>query len=401
MKTDRGHILIIGCGIGGVTAAVALRQRGFQVSVYEKTADFREIGAGVTLSPSAMLAMDSLGLGGVIREQGDQMVGGAFLHYRTGELLRSGDYAEDSRAGSTASVARQIHRADLHRLLLETAREAGAAIHGGRELIALEQDSDGVTARFADGDMVRGDVLIGCDGLRSEVRRILFGREQPRFTGQAAWRCLIPMDRVAHLMRGRSAAVYAGPGAIFVRYGVRHGTVCNCVALVRTDSWTEEGWSIPSSPAELLDQLSGWHPDVTGIIAQAPETAVHKWALFDRDPLSVWTDRRVTLLGDAAHPMLPFLGLGAAMAIEDAIVLGRACDMAGSLDDALRVYEGARAARTAAILIASRQHGQLLQGDAPERMLTRDEARPNNDFLTYDPRIAPLPVPAAPAQAHG
>ncbi|MFD2134864.1 FAD-dependent monooxygenase [Novosphingobium resinovorum] len=227
-----------------------------------------------------------------------------------------------------------------------------------RQVVALAQDAAGVAARFADGSEERAPVLVGADGINSRVRAILFGEESPRFTGQSAYRFLIPVEQVQAQMHLGPSVNYLGPDRQLLRYLIRHGTVVNGVAFVKTDNWTGEGWSTPATNAEMLEKFADWNEDVKALLRAAPAEGTRKWALFDRDPLPQWTVDRVTLMGDAAHPMLPFLGLGAAMGIEDAVVFARAFATAGDPVAALHRYEATRRERANRVLLRSRRQGR-------------------------------------------
>ena len=219
----------------------------------------------------------------------------------------------------------------------------------------------------------------------------MFDAGTPQFRGQVAYRCLIPMERVRGVLGGRSSGTYIGPGRIFNQYAVRHDTILNCVGIVRTDDWQQEGWSTAATKDEFIAQFDGWHESLTGLIAEAPDDGLIKWALYDRDALPQWSQGRVTLLGDAAHPILPFLGLAGAMAIEDAVVLARACAATpDDLEGAFLTYERARQPRTNHVLINSRAQGEIYQGNDTDSYATK--RRPNTDpnLYSYDPATVPL-----------
>ena len=380
------HVLIAGGGLGGLTAAIALLQRGFKVSVYEQAPELRELGAGLTLAATAMRVFESLGLWPRIREIATHGASVAFVHYQTGELLHGDFDLAWSRKPESPEQGAHAHRADVHALLVETVRALDPnALRLDKRLVGLEQDGGGVRARFADGEVAQGDLLIGADGVRSSVYRAAFRTDNPAtFTGVMAIRCLMPRDAAVlpYLSAGR-AVNYVGPGRNFHRYGVRDGAVLNCVALAVTDAWREEGWTNPCSREAFLALYQDFHPNVRGLIAHAPEPGTFKWALYAREPLSSWTSGRVTLLGDAAHPMLPYLGQGATAAIEDALVLARALEAQDGLDDALARYEADRLARTGEQMRMSAQQGVSLN-QGPERYKA---TRPDQAQLSrYDPR---------------
>ena len=196
----------------------------------------------------------------------------------------------------------------------------------------------------------------------------------------------MPTERVADLTGGHASAVHFGPKATFVRYTVRHGAVLNCVAIVETDIMAEDSWSTPSTTEELKAQFCGWDEGLLALIDRIPSDALYKWPLFDRDPISQWTSGRVTLLGDAAHPMLPFLGIGASMALEDAVVLGRAMTEAPDLPQGLVRYQQARVDRAAEVILTSRRQGETIQGE--KVIETFSKPRDTLSVFKYDARTA-------------
>ncbi len=380
MKT----ILIIGAGLGGLTAAYALVQRGFRVRVFEQARELRELGAGITLSSGAMRCLELLGLVDRVGELSDDVLDVPFLHYQTGELLRAGFDAKPRSAA--AREARQIHRADLHSLLTTALRAVDPeAIELDRRLVRFDQEGTRVTATFAGGERATGELLVACDGVRSVVRDAVAGAQSLKFTGQVAFRCLVPMERARTVLTSERGAVYIGPGRVINRYPLRHGTIMNCVGLARTDVWQEEGWNTRATNAEFLAQYEGWHPEVTGLIAAAPPEGIIKWGLFGREPLRRWSEGRVTLLGDAAHPMLPFLGLGAVMAIEDALILARALAAHDDYEQAIVRYEAARRPRATRIYEASDFQGRLLQGQSPESYGNAPSPAHDPAIFDFDP----------------
>jgi salicylate hydroxylase len=378
--------MVAGAGLGGLTAAIALARLGHRVRVFEQAAALGEVGAGITLSSGTMRCFELLGLEAAVVAISQESVNLPFLHYRSGAVLRAGLSVSGTQRPSTARNARQVHRADLHALLASELRRIDAqAIELGCKVAGLDQSGNDVLVRFADGRTARGDVLVGADGGRSRIRDALFGPTPLQFSGQVAFRCLVPMELARpHLVR-ETGAVYLGPGATLNRYPLRGGAVMNCVGIARTAAWQEEGWNTPATNAEYLAQFADWHPEVTGLIGAAPPQGIIKWALFERDPLPRWSDGRVTLLGDAAHPMLPFLGLGAAMAIEDAALMARAFGHYAEPLDALSGYERLRRPRATLIFEASRQQGRLSQAMDPERYATTHAPAHDPSFFDYDP----------------
>jgi salicylate hydroxylase len=359
-------VLIIGGGIGGMTTALALQQRGCRVSIFEQSVEFAEVGAGLTLASNAMHVMWHLGLKEPMDRFGTLPDHGAIKHYRTGEHLvdiaRGNTQME--KYGAPFCLA---HRADVHNALVDAVRaNDDQAIHLGREFVDLDQLDDGVIARFSDGSEHSGSLLIGCDGMKSAVRNRLFQFEAPQFTGYVAWRGLVPMDCLDPDVVVPESAMYIGPGHFLTRYPVSGRTQLNYVAVAHTQRWETESWTVRSDVADLKNEFREFAPAVQQIISATPPELCFKWGLFDREPLPEWSRDRVTLAGDAAHPMLPFLGQGAAMAIEDAMLLARAIEAADTIADAFERYELARRERTTFVMLKSRVSGQRLTSANPD-----------------------------------
>ncbi|KQQ74865.1 hypothetical protein ASF70_02905 [Rhizobium sp. Leaf321] len=375
-----------------MSAALGLLRAGFKVSLFEQAPALGEVGAGLTVQPSATRAMDFLGLGKELRELADLSLNPIVYHYKTGEAMSEFMGAGQTVDENGVSWFHRIHRADFQSMLERAIREVSTdTIHLGSRVARVEQDDHGASVMLENGAEVRGDIIIGADGVRSPIRGQLFDEAPPQFRGQVAYRFLVPMERVRDILGGRPAGTYIGPGCIFNRYPVRHDTILNCVGIVKTDGWKDEGWSTPATREELHGQYAGWHESLTGLIEHAPSENLIKWALYDREPLTQWTNGRVTLLGDAAHPILPFLGLAGAMAIEDAVVLARAC--AASPDDlqaALHTYEKIRLPRTTDILINSRLQGELYQDPDTDSFLSKKRPHTNPELYGYDPATVAL-----------
>jgi salicylate hydroxylase len=381
-------VMIVGGGLGGLTLAVALLRRGFTVRVFEQAAELKEVGAGLTLPATAMRVFDDIGVWPAVREVSTHGASVAFVHYQTGELLHGAHDRTWTRKPESPDVGAHAHRSAVHALLVDAVRALDPnALHLNHRLVAVRDDGAGVEAEFADGSRARGDLLVGADGVRSSVYRAVFRRDNPAtFTGVMAIRCLMPIDaRIEPFLSGGRAVNYVGPGRGFHRYGIQNGTVLNCVALATTDAWTEEGWSHRCPPAEFLSLYGDFHPDVLGLIAAAPPDSTFKWALYAREPIERWSKGRVTLLGDAAHPMLPYLGQGATAAIEDALVLARALESQPDLAAGLDAYEAERRRRTTEQMRLSKQQGEALNR-GPEAYAAN---RPDQAKLSsYDPRRA-------------
>lgn len=386
-------ILIAGGGIGGLTAALALLQRGFTVRVLEQSRELREVGAGLTLTPNASRALAALGLAAALDAIGSAPERGVIRHYASGATLVP-LIEEDSRARYGAPVY-HVHRADLHRLLLQAiASRWPDTLTTGCEVVALEQDGDSVTAVLGDGQRLRAAALVGADGVRSRLRAQCFGDDRPRFSGFVAFRGLVPGDALTPDLKDPPISFWVGPRRSFMRYRLRGGQLYNYVAIARRTAWAEEGWTIPARVEEVLAEFADFDPRVHGVLRATPDSALFGWGIFERDTLPGWVSGRVTLLGDAAHAMPPFLGQGAVMAIEDGVVLGRAFAAADSVESALAVYQAARQPRTTAIARLAQAQGEVYHASDPATQvatLGRSMAE-QRGYYDYDAGTVPLPV---------
>ncbi len=383
-------IAIVGAGIGGLAAAVAVARQGRAVAVYEQAPALGEVGAGISLSPNAVKGLWFLGLKDVLAAAADEPPIQVTRHYQTGEVLITVDRSDTVQRYGAPYL--QMHRADLHRLLLRALEaQAPGSVHTDKALRGLTEHPDHVQLEFADGTAIAADVVIGADGLKSTVRAARFGSDEPEFTGYVAWRGLVPGERVEHLKLPPGSSVLAGPGRLFVRYPVRHGALVNYVAFARTQNWEAESWSQTGSIDEVLEAFSDFHDELKTIVSATPGRTCHKWGLFARQPVPEWVTGRIALLGDAAHPMLPWFGQGAATAIEDGVVLARALEAAGDPGEALQRYQAARQERLDLIYRESLLGGERLAGAEPQKL--SDEAPRFEDTLgitTYDPATAPV-----------
>jgi salicylate hydroxylase len=364
---NQGHIGIVGGGIGGLTATLSLQRAGIRVSVFERAEELREAGAGIVIAGPSMRCLDSLGVGDRIREQAGLRGRGYFdlRHFRTGELLQE---AADTTG---AKIAYAQHRADLQRTLLDSVLANDPnCVHLGCDFAGLDQDDEQVTVRFANGSSCTVDALVGADGVASLVRPMLFGPEPVVYTGMVSYRGLIPAERVTDTVRDMNGTFWVGPERMFLCYFVRGTDFMNIVAHARQPGWEEEGWSIPVARADLLGLYVEYCPEVHQAIEAIPEELLFKWALRDRPPMDQWTVGRVSLLGDAAHPMLPFLGQGGNMAIEDGTVLGRCFEAAADdVGQAFERYEKARKDWANTVQVMSRTRAETLMTFSDENEL--------------------------------
>lgn len=356
------NVAIVGGGIGGLSAAIALQRLGHRVTVYEQAGQFMRVGADVNLTPNAVRALDGLGVGDSLRRTGARPSYRISRDWDTGletSRLPMGDTAETVYGAPQLT----IHRADLLSVLAQAL--AADSMRFSKRLSSLTQDTEGVDLRFEDGSTARHSVVIGADGIHSRVRAALFGPEQPRFTGVVSYRAVVPTDRVRQVPEIEAFTKWWGPNpqSQIVTFPLSLGQETFVFATTGQSDWTEESWTCPGDVEELRQVYRDYHPDARALL-QACDS-VMKSALYERDPLPHWSVGRVSLMGDACHPMLPFMAQGAGMAIEDAVVLARALEQDADVASALRRYESARQDRTAKIQIGSRGNQWMkTQGNA-------------------------------------
>ncbi len=343
------RIAIVGGGIGGLAAALALERRGAEVIVAEQSAVLSEIGAGVNLTPNAIKACRALGIENEVEAIGS---GSDFLIIRS---WKSGRLISRTHRGSFrqkfGAPNLTVHRADLLDILSTALKSTDIRLD--RRCIGVETRERSAAARFADGSEIEADIVVGADGIHSTVRKSLFGADVPRFTGCICWRGMAEVEKLPADINTKDGAVWMGPHGHVVHYPVHRGTLLNIVAHVDSDAWTEELWTHECDVSELMTTYASWNSDLTRLYPCSERW--YKWALYDREPLERWSSGRATLLGDSAHAMLPYLGSGAGMALEDACVL--AAMVARTPEDlgaALVAYERLRAPRACAVVLGSR-----------------------------------------------
>ncbi|MCB5364824.1 FAD-dependent monooxygenase [Pusillimonas sp. CC-YST705] len=353
---------IAGAGIGGLTAAIALHQQGHNVTVLEQAPGFLRVGADINLTPNAVKALDGVGVGQDIRRTAARP---------THRISRQWDTGEETSRLAMSSTAEEkygapqltLHRPDL--LAALAAHFPSSQVRFDKKVSSLQQEGGQAVLQFTDGTHAGYDVLVGADGIHSAVRKALWGEESPRFTGIVAFRAVVPVEKVAHVPNIQAFTKWWGPVSTsqIVTFPLNQGKDIFIFATIGQDSWHLESWTTQGSVEEFKHLFADFHPDATALLNACDE--VLKTALYERDPMAEWGRGLSTLLGDACHPMLPFMAQGAGMAIEDAIVLSRALEDLRSGADvagALRRYEATRKPRTAEVQLSSRGNNWLKQG---------------------------------------
>ena len=361
------RVAIIGGGIGGLTAARALCRRDVEVAIYESAPELREIGAGVALGPNAMKVLRSLELEDDVRAIAGRWEWAVTRHGKTGRVISR--TSRDQQAALFGSAGATAHRADLLDVLTHSL--PGDIVTLGARCVGVESDGRVAVAKFQDGSEVEADVVIGADGIHSAVRESLFGPDAPRFTGKICYRSVVPVDAVPGEPPPAENVQWLGPHGTIVLYPVRRDELINIVCHYDDENYRHESWVSRCERAEVLERYAGWHESLLRVFSAGE--VWYKWALYDRDPIQEWTRGRVTVLGDSAHSMLPYLGQGACQAIEDGCVLAAA--LAAEPDDpvaGLGRYERTRRPRASQVVLASRERGVSNHLASPLAAFRRD-----------------------------
>ncbi len=404
--SKKKRVLIAGAGIGGLAGALALLRRGFAVDIAEKAPVLGEVGAGVQISPNAMRVLADLGVA-------QQIADVCFIPKAREMLLWNTGDKSSIPAKNEEMIARYgyphctVHRADLHSILLEAVRRFdSASIRLGAQAAGFEQDETGVVLKLATGETCRGDALVGADGIHSKIRHQLFGVSSARFTGGLAWRGVIPVENLPPHMRERNGQNWLGPHGHCIVYPIRRGELINVVGHVDRGDWQVESWFEVGEKAEFLRDFQGWHEEIQVLIGAIAQP--FKWALFLHDTLSQWSIGRTSLLGDACHPMVPYLAQGANQALEDGLVLARCLDAFDDVETALAHYDATRIPRTTRVVQESaanqaRYHDPSLADPVAGKAYIERAWANQQDLrswvFAYDPVNAPLGTPRQPAQA--
>lgn len=387
------NIVIVGGGIGGLTAAACLLLKGHRVRVYEQAGEVTEVGAAVQMSANAVKVLYHVGLQDALEAVAVKPKAFEFRRHDTGELLHEIKLG-DEHAQKHGHPYYQIHRVDLHAALMQAVRKLDPdALQLGYRAAAVSEDAHAARVRFENGTVAEADLLVGADGIKSVIRQHVVDTAPPVFTGQVAWRLAIPIERIPRQWRpDLVSSIWCGPKNHAVMYYMRSAQVLNFVGCVERP-WEEESWTAKKPWEELDQDYAGWHPMVRAAIESVDRDQCYRWALNNREPVMKWSTSRVTLLGDAVHPTLPYMAQGAAMAIEDAAILSRALDW--PLEEALQVYQNHRAPRAARVVRESSEMADLYHiADAQQmKQAFKDRniaASRNNWLYPYDPLHVPL-----------
>ncbi len=390
-------IAVVGGGIGGLTAALALLKRGFEVDVYEQAHELREVGAGIQISANGNRVLAALGVLEPLKELSCEASGKEIRLWSTGQTWKLFDLGQESIARYGFPYL-TVYRPDLIGVLADAVRrEKAEAIHLGCRLSNVNPET--LLLQFENGKTAKADIVVGADGVHSRVRQALFGEGEARFTGIVAWRGTVPMERLPAHMRRRVGTNWIGPGGHVVHYPVHRGEYMNFVGVVERADWRIESWTALGSAEDCAADYAGWHDDIHRMIRGAPQ--LYKWALVGRAPMERWTQGRVTLLGDACHPMLPMLAQGAVMAMEDGLVLARALAEVKDSAAALERYEAARKERTRRTVLGSAENAKrfhnprLADAQGTQEYVDREWSEPRireryEWLFTYDATAAPL-----------
>ena len=377
-------IAIVGGGIGGLATALAMTQAGIKVTVHERSAQLVDQGAGITLAPNATRVLYHLGLGPSLEETAVTPPQTEYRHYRTGAVIMR-MITKDFRALYGSPYLR-LHRWDLqHAMITRLAQIAPGALRLGSQVDRLESRGANVTLTLADGSVETADVVVAADGIRSAIRETLFHPAPPVFSGFVAWRGLV--DTAVLPRHLHESAVAFGHGRHINRYLVRRGELLNFVAIAHRDQWEAEGWNIPAPMDEFLAEFASFDEGTRTIISRPVRGQVFKWGLFGRPWLEQWSSGRVVLLGDAAHPMLPFLGQGAANALEDAMILTRCLTAAATPEKAFTLYQQTRGPKVRGATEQAARRGDRYLGEPNADSLKGNE--PGAEYA-YDAVSGPL-----------
>ena len=381
------NIAIVGAGIGGMSCALGLSRNGFNVTVFEQAPELSEVGAGLTITPNATKGLNYLNLGDGIKSVGMAHTNQGVRHFETGEMIVPLERGEKMML-KYGAYQFQAHRADVHNLFIDAMREhPESKIYVDHRLTGLVEKNGGVELIFNHNEKYEFDFVIGADGNRSTVRSIIIGDDDPEFAGYVAWRGLVPTAELSEDDFDEcGSSAFIAPGRVFARYLVRNGELYNYAAFLVTDEWAEEGWAIPSDIDLVMEIFSDYNDQVKNIIRATPRDELFKWGIFARAPSDNWSSEYSTLLGDAAHPLEPFMGQGASMAIEDGVVLSRIIADSSTQSEIVDRYQKARIERAHFVTEHSKKAGMRFTGRTPDDYSKEDHKNEEElGLFHYDP----------------
>ena len=381
------NIAVVGAGIGGMSCALGLSRNGFNVTVFEQAPELSEVGAGLTITPNATKGLNYLNLGDGIKSVGMAHTNQGVRHFETGEMIVPLERGEKMMQ-KYGAYQFQAHRADVHNLFIEAMREhPESKIYVDHRLTGLVEKNGGVELIFNHNEKYEFDFVIGADGNRSTVRSIIIGDDDPEFAGYVAWRGLVPTAELSEDDFDEcGSSAFIAPGRVFARYLVRNGELYNYAAFLVTDEWAEEGWAIPSDIDLVMEIFSDYNDQVKNIIKATPRDELFKWGIFARAPSDNWSSEYSTLLGDAAHPLEPFMGQGASMAIEDGVVLSRIIADSSTQSEIVDRYQKARIERAHFVTEHSKKAGMRFTGRTPDDYSKEDHKNEEElGLFHYDP----------------
>lgn len=383
-------IIIAGGGIGGLTAAACLLKAGIDVEVYEQAPALGEVGAGIQMSANPMRVLNYLGLAEEAARVGSCPESYDFRLYDTGEILQRIPLGADYKARHGVPYV-SIHRADLLNLLIGKVRELKAdAVTLNARVERFEEAADGAMLHLTDGRQITGDAILGADGIKSVIRAQIMGATPVHYTGDQSWRILVPAERLNQPGGFNTVEIYVGPGKHGVVYPIRDGEIVNLVGCVEYEDWDEESWTTKRPWVELKEDFTGWNDEVQGLIDAADRDECYRWAMNNRPPVENWSTDHVTLMGDAAHPTLPYMAQGGAMAIEDGMIFARAMTQESDVTKAIQLYQRNRLERTSRIVNESSANRALFHLPSSEALkeafAKRNMNGERNSWLfSYDP----------------
>jgi 2-polyprenyl-6-methoxyphenol hydroxylase-like FAD-dependent oxidoreductase len=390
MMEKRPKVVVVGGGIGGLFVANALIAHGLQVSVHEQAPNLGEVGAGVFLTPNSVRQLQRVGLGPSVEKWGARVGSGSQYFRHDGKPIAPVQVTDSSGWNATFGM----HRADLVEML--AAGLPRESVHTGHRCVGFEQTADVARVSFDNGAAAEGDLVIAADGIHSELRRYVTPPSPPVFSGSVAYRGVISHQRIPH-WPPESWLMWLGKGKHFLTFPLRAAKLVNYVGFVPADAEMKESWSAPGDPEVLRREFAGWDPRIESLLSQVETT--FRWALYDREPLSTWTRGRLTLLGDAAHPMLPHLGQGANQSIEDGMALATilACASRKTAPAALLAYERLRRERVALVQRGARENGLRYDSSNPDLGVRDAEITAHAAFRRglYDHDVVPEAQAAA------